>query len=122
MDSGAYDHLKERPVVTYCTGGIRCEVLSSLMVARGFREVYQLDGGIVRYGEEYGDDGLWEGSLYVFDGRGSTTFSDRAAVLGRCAGCGGATSRMRNCVDPACREQLVVCEACDALACEAHAA
>ncbi|MEN0085199.1 MAG: rhodanese-related sulfurtransferase [Leifsonia sp.] len=122
LDSGAYDHLKERPVVTYCTGGIRCEVLSSLMVARGFREVYQLDGGIARYGEQYGDDGLWDGALYVFDGRGSLTFSDGAAVLGRCTVCGTPTNRMRNCVDLACREQLVVCEGCDATACELHAA
>ncbi|WP_431246228.1 rhodanese-related sulfurtransferase [Leifsonia xyli] len=122
LDSGAYDHLKDRPVVTYCTGGIRCEVLSSLMRSRGFEEVYQLDGGIARYGERYGDDGLWEGSLYVFDGRGSMTFSDHAAVLGRCAVCGTATDRMRNCVDPACREQLVVCEHCDTTACVAHAA
>ncbi|BDZ54581.1 hypothetical protein GCM10025870_16540 [Agromyces marinus] len=62
LDSGAYDHLKGRPVVTYCTGGIRCEVLSSLMASRGFGEVYQLEGGIVRYGERFGDSGLWEGS------------------------------------------------------------
>ncbi|WP_348789721.1 rhodanese-related sulfurtransferase [Leifsonia sp. NPDC080035] len=120
LDSGRYDHLKDKPVVTYCTGGIRCEVLSGLMRSRGFGEVYQLDGGVVRYGEAFGDDGLWEGSLYVFDGRGSVTFSDHAAVVGRCAGCGGATSRMRNCVDPSCREQLVVCEACDVVACAAH--
>jgi UPF0176 protein len=45
LDSGKYDELKSRPVVTYCTGGIRCEVLSSLMTSRGFGEVYQLDGG-----------------------------------------------------------------------------
>jgi len=121
LDSGAYDHLKERPVVTYCTGGIRCEVLSSLMLSRGFREVYQLDGGIARYGEEYGDAGLWDGALYVFDGRGSLTFSDNAAVLGRCTVCGTSTNRMRNCVDPACREQLVVCEGCGAAACARHA-
>ncbi|RDV45780.1 rhodanese-related sulfurtransferase [Leifsonia sp. ku-ls] len=122
LDSGAYDHLKERPVVTYCTGGIRCEVLSSLMRARGFQEVYQLEGGIARYGEAFGDDGLWEGALYVFDGRGSLTFSDRAAVLGHCTVCDEATSRMRNCVDPACREQLVVCESCDTTTCVQHAA
>lgn len=122
LDSGAYDHLKERPVVTYCTGGIRCEVLSSLMRSRGFQEVYQLEGGIARYGEAFGDDGLWAGALYVFDGRGSLTFSDRAAVLGHCTVCGGATSRMRNCVDPACREQLVVCESCDTTTCLQHAA
>ncbi|MFE4949035.1 rhodanese-related sulfurtransferase [Leifsonia sp. NPDC056665] len=122
LESGRYDHLKDKPVVTYCTGGIRCEVLSGLMRSRGFGEVYQLDGGVVRYGERFGDDGLWEGSLYVFDGRRSVRFSDHAAVVGRCAGCGTATDRMRNCSDPSCREQLVVCEECDVVGCAAHAA
>lgn len=112
LDSGRYDHLKGEPIVTYCTGGVRCEVLSSLMISRGFGEVYQLDGGVARYGERFGDDGLWEGSLYVFDGRGSIEFSDHAAVLGRCVSCGDATSRMQNCRDTQCREQLVVCASC----------
>lgn len=66
LESGKYDAIKDKPVVTYCTGGIRCEILSSLMKNRGFKEVYQIDGGIVKYGEAYGDDGLWEGSLHVF--------------------------------------------------------
>ena len=122
LDSGVYDDLKGKPVVTYCTGGIRCEVLSSLMTARGFGEVYQLEGGIVRYGEKYGDDGLWDGSLYVFDGRGSVDFSDHTRVIGVCAGCGAATKRTANCPDPSCRVQLVACERCDAVACPAHAA
>ena len=121
LDSGAYDDLKGKPVVTYCTGGIRCEVLSSLMSARGFGEVYQLEGGIVRYGETFGDDGLWDGSLYVFDGRGSVDFSDHAAVIGECVGCRTATKRTANCPDPSCRVQQVVCEDCGALACAAHA-
>jgi UPF0176 protein len=121
LDAGLYDHLKDKPVVTYCTGGIRCEVLSSLMVSRGFREVYQLDGGIVRYGEAFGDSGLWEGSLYVFDGRGSVTFGSEAAVLGRCSSCGTSTSRMENCSDLSCREQLVVCAECAPARCSAHA-
>jgi len=122
LDSGAYDHLKGRPVVTYCTGGIRCEVLSSLMANRGFGEVYQLDGGVVRYGERYGDDGLWDGSLYVFDGRGAVTFSDHAEVLGRCAGCGAPTDRVANCTDAACRTRVVACASCDAAACPTHTA
>lgn len=122
LDSGVYDDLKGKPVVTYCTGGIRCEVLSSLMTARGFGEVYQLEGGIVRYGEKYGDDGLWDGSLYVFDGRGSVDFSDHAAVIGECVGCGVATKRTANCPDPSCRSQFVVCEDCVAVPCTAHAA
>jgi UPF0176 protein len=125
LDSGKYDHLKGSPVVTYCTGGIRCEVLSSLMKDRGFGEVYQLEGGIVRYGEAYGDDGLWDGSLYVFDQRMSVDFSDHAAVLGQCRACGQSTKNMLNCRDLSCREQLVVCPDCVALAapaCSVHAA
>ncbi|PRA80744.1 rhodanese-related sulfurtransferase [Microbacterium sp. MYb66] len=122
LDSGVYDDLKGKPVVTYCTGGIRCEVLSSLMTARGFGEVYQLEGGIVRYGEKYGDDGLWDGSLYVFDGRGSVDFSDHARVIGECVGCGAPTKRTANCPDLSCRSQFVVCDACEAVPCTAHAA
>ncbi|MEV7619958.1 rhodanese-related sulfurtransferase [Microbacterium sp. NPDC089321] len=122
LDEGVYDDLKGKPVVTYCTGGIRCEVLSSLMVSRGFGEVYQLDGGIVRYGEKYGDDGLWEGSLYVFDKRGSVDFSDHAAVIGTCAGCGAATSRTANCPDASCRRQFVVCADCGTVPCRDHSA
>ncbi len=120
LDSGRYDELKGRPVVTYCTGGIRCEVLSSLMVSRGFGEVYQLDGGIVRYGERFGDDGLWQGSLYVFDGRRSVDFSDHAAVIGTCTVCGDATNRTADCTDASCRTQLVVCDRCADIACSAH--
>lgn len=121
LDSGVYDELKGKPVVTYCTGGIRCEVLSSLMTSRGFGEVYQLDGGIVRYGETYGDDGLWDGSLYVFDGRGSVDFSDHTAVIGTCAGCGRPSSRTANCPDASCRRQFVVCTSCDSVPCTEHA-
>ncbi|SIO05746.1 oxygen-dependent tRNA uridine(34) hydroxylase TrhO [Agromyces cerinus] len=120
LDSGKYDELKGRPVVTYCTGGIRCEVLSSLMTSRGFGEVYQLEGGIVRYGDRFGDDGLWQGSLYVFDQRGSIDFSDHAAVIGTCVTCGTPTKRTANCTDASCRTEFVLCESCDAATCELH--
>ncbi|WP_062076814.1 oxygen-dependent tRNA uridine(34) hydroxylase TrhO [Demequina globuliformis] len=112
LESGKYDHLKDSPVVTYCTGGIRCEVLSALMINRGFSEVYQLDGGIVRYGEAFGDAGLWEGSLYVFDGREAVQFSDQAITISTCSVCGEASSRLQNCDDLSCRTQLVICETC----------
>ncbi len=112
LDSGKYDHLKDKAVVTYCTGGVRCEVLSSLMRSRGFGEVYQLDGGIVRYGETFGDTGLWEGSLYVFDKRMNIEFSDQAKTLGRCSKCGGPTSRYENLPDDRGREFVLVCVGC----------
>nr|WP_296776115.1 rhodanese-related sulfurtransferase [Rhodococcus sp. (in: high G+C Gram-positive bacteria)] len=112
LDSGEYDHLKKTPVVTYCTGGVRCEVLSSLMKARGFEEVYQLDGGIVRYGETYGDDALWEGSLYVFDKRMTIDFSDHTSVIGRCTVCANPTSRYQDFDDDDGRGLRLVCVDC----------
>ena len=112
LDSGQFDHLKKSPVVTYCTGGVRCEVLSSLMRARGFEEVYQLDGGIVRYGETYGDDALWEGSLFVFDQRMTVEFSDHTSVISRCSICTNPTSRYQDFDDDAGRGLRLVCEDC----------
>lgn len=112
LESGEYDHLKGRPVITYCTGGVRCEVLSAMMRHRGFGEVYQLDGGIARYGERFGDRGLWEGSMYVFDRRMSVDFSDAAVRIGRCSECDAPTSRVANAAPPRDRELVVLCEAC----------
>ena len=82
------------------------------MRSRGFGEVYQLDGGIVRYGETFGDTGLWEGSLYVFDKRMNIEFSDQAKTLGRCSKCGGPTSRYENLPDDRGRELVLVCAGC----------
>ena len=112
LDSGKYDHLKDKPVVTYCTGGIRCEVLSSLMKNRGFNEVYQIKGGIVRYGEAFGDQGLWEGSLYVFDSRMNVDFTDEAKTIGACEICSAPTSKFHNCPNLVCRELTLLCDNC----------
>ena len=112
IKSGKYDKLKDKKVVTYCTGGVRCEILSVLMKNRGFKEVYQLDGGIVKYGEKYGDDGLWEGNLYIFDGRMNHKFSDKAKDIGSCVHCAGKTSNFENCADVSCNRLVLICENC----------
>jgi UPF0176 protein len=112
LESGKYDHLKDKPVVTYCTGGIRCEVLSALMKNRGFSEVYQLDGGIVRYCEKYRDKGLWDGTLYVFDKRLKMEFGPEHDVLGRCDYCDSPTEEFYNCDNNFCRDRLLVCDTC----------
>ena len=112
LESGKYDELKNKPVVTYCTGGIRCEVLTVLMKNRGFNQVYQLDGGIVRYGEKYGNSGYWDGSLYVFDKRMHMEFSPDAKSLGSCVSCGEKTPKYENCDNPSCRTQFLRCEVC----------
>ena len=112
LEDPKYNELKNKPVVTYCTGGIRCEVLSMLMKKRGFQEVYQLDGGIVKYGEKYGDDGLWEGSLYIFDDRMGMKFSDKAKDIANCAHCGTKTSNYENCDNKACNRLFLRCDNC----------
>jgi len=112
IESGKYDHLKDRPIITYCTGGIRCEILSSVMVKRGFKEVYQIEGGIVRYGKKYGDEGHWEGSLYTFDSRMAINFSDKTKVIGECEKCGSATKDFRNCSTASCHSLILLCDSC----------
>jgi UPF0176 protein len=112
LEDPKYNDIKDKPVVTYCTGGIRCEVLSALMKKRGFKEVYQIDGGIVKYGEKYGDDGLWEGSLYVFDGRMNVKFSGKAKDIGQCTHCQANTSNYENCALKSCNNLVLICGQC----------
>jgi len=112
LESDKYDDIKDKKVITYCTGGIRCEVISAMMKKRGFKDVYQIDGGIVKYGEAYGDDGLWEGSLRVFDDRMTVDFSDHAATIGECTHCGGKTSNFENCAFTNCNDLVLICEDC----------
>lgn len=112
LESGKYDDLKAKKIVTYCTGGIRCEILSSLMKNRGFEDIYQIDGGIVKYGEAYGDDGLWEGSLRVFDDRMAINFSDHAKTIGQCSHCRSATSNYENCAYAQCNDLVLICDQC----------
>ena len=103
IESGKYDHMKDQPIVTYCTGGIRCEILSV---------VYQVKGGIVRYGNAFGDDGLWEGSLYTFDDRLTIDFSDHTKLIGECAHCNAPTKEFRNCQKAECHQLVLLCDAC----------
>lgn len=112
LESGKYDHLKQKPIVTYCTGGIRCEILSAVMIDRGFQEVYQISGGIMSYGEKYKDSGLWEGSLYVFDKRMSINFSKTAKTIGRCQECSFPTSIFHACLRLGCRDLILLCSPC----------
>ena len=113
IESDKYNDIKDKPVVTYCTGGVRCEALSALMKNRGFKEVYQIDGGIVKYGESFGDDGYWEGKLHIFDDRMVYQFSDKAKDIGSCVHCKTSTSRYVNCDNLACNRLVLVCESCD---------
>ncbi len=112
LESDKYDDIKNKKVITYCTGGVRCEVISAMMKKRGFTDVYQIDGGIVKYGEAYGDDGLWEGSLRVFDNRMTVDFSDHAKTIGECSHCKGPTNNFENCAFANCNDLVLICLNC----------
>lgn len=108
-----YEDLKDKKIVTYCTGGIRCEKASALMKQKGFKDVYQLEGGIIKYGQQY-PDGYFQGKCFVFDERMSVAFTDNPQVLGSCIHCEEATDSYLNCGDPNCNKLILVCDSCQA--------
>lgn len=107
---------KDKPIITYCTGGIRCEMLTAYMLQEGFTDVYQLDGGIVSYGKDEETKGsLWDGKCYVFDERISVEINhtDDKRIVGRCIHCGTPTESYVDCANLECHSQHLSCEICE---------
>lgn len=106
-------HLKDKTVLTVCTGGVRCEKASGYLVKEGFKDVYQLDGGIVSFMEKYPGEGF-KGSLYVFDKRKTVHFDtpETHTVIGRCDLCGSNTENYENCTNNLCHLHFLLCENC----------
>ncbi len=105
-------HLKDKKIITYCTGGIKCEKASAYLLARGFANVYQLHGGIIKYGMEVGGADF-EGECYVFDNRLTVSVNQvNPTIVSTCYRCGMPTSRLINCASPACNNHDTLCEAC----------
>lgn len=106
-----FSDIKDKKVITVCTGGVRCEKASAYLKAQGFKEVYQLHGGIHRYMEKYpGEDFL--GTLYTFDGRTTMDFGGKREIIGKCVHCGAKTERFADCVVPACGHHFLACDNC----------
>lgn len=106
------ERLKEKTVVTVCTGGVRCEKASGFLVKHGFSDVYQLYGGIVTYMEKYPNEDF-NGALYVFDGRVVMSFGDEGReIIGRCAVCKKLSEIYINCGDIFCNRHFICCENC----------
>ena len=103
---------KDKPLITYCTGDVRCEYLSAYMKHKGFKEVYHLEGGIVKYGQAFEDEGYWDGTCYVFDTRTSLKFADTTKDIAGCTYCSNTTSRYRNCDNSLCNKRQLVCDDC----------
>ncbi len=106
---------KDRPILTYCTGGIRCEKLSGFLMKEGFSEVYQLDGGIATYGKDPEVRGqLFDGKMYVFDERISVPINQvEHVVVGKCHHCGKPEDRYINCANDYCHKQHICCTSCE---------
>ncbi len=103
------DHLKEKTVLIYCTGGIRCEKASALLRANGFKSVFQLRGGIMTYQEQFGND-RWQGECFVFDQRMTVRVEEGLMRIGRCAHTGRRTSRFVNCLHDPCHKLFLLAE------------
>ena len=106
-----------KKILTYCTGGIRCEKFSGFLRREGFPEVYQLEGGIVSYGKDPEVQGEgFEGKCYVFDERVAVEVNHTAGatVVSRCRHCDARTDRYVNCGWSRCNAQHFSCEACAA--------
>lgn len=107
-------HLKDKTVLTVCTGGVRCEKASGYLLSQGFKDVYQLDGGIVSYMREYPNEDFL-GKLYVFDGRIATGFytdDPNHEVVGKCIFCKQPSERYTNCLVDDCNRKFIACQDC----------
>lgn len=103
---------KDKKILTYCTGGIKCEKASALLLHEGFKNVYQLHGGIIKYGKEAGGEDF-EGKCYVFDNRVAVDVNSiNPQVVSTCRNCGAITAKMINCANPECNEHFTQCDEC----------
>jgi UPF0176 protein len=101
--------LKDRKVLMYCTGGIRCEKASALFRSKGFTNVHQLHGGIVTYQEQFGNE-HWLGECFVFDQRMTVRVDENLVQIGQCAHTGRPTSRFVNCLHDLCHTLFLLAE------------
>ena len=101
--------LKDRKVLMYCTGGIRCEKASALFRSRGFTNVFQLHGGIVTYQEQFGNE-HWLGECFVFDQRMTVRVDEALVPIGQCAHTGRPTNRFANCLHDPCHVLFLLAE------------
>jgi len=104
------DQFKDKQVLMYCTGGIRCERASSYLKEKGIaKNVYQISGGIHRYAEQY-PDGFFRGKNYVFDDRIGVRVN--ADILSTCTLCPTPCDDYTNCLNAECNEHFIACNPC----------
>ena len=107
------NHKEDKKLVMYCTGGIRCEKASAYYKHKGFKNVYQLEGGIIEYARQVVEKGLenkFLGKNFVFDHRRAEKISDD--IISNCHQCGKPCDTHVNCANEACHLLFIQCEEC----------
>lgn len=106
---------REKNIIMYCTGGIRCEKASAYMLHRGFKNVFHLEGGIINYANQVKEKGLptrFHGKNFVFDNRLGERITHE--VISKCHQCGQPADTHVNCINEACHLLFIQCESCRA--------
>jgi UPF0176 protein len=109
-------HKESKNIVMYCTGGIRCEKASAFLKHKGFKNVFQLEGGIIEYTRQVKEKGIknkYIGKNFVFDHRRSESISSE--IISDCHQCGEKCDDHVNCANEACHLLFIQCEKCSKL-------
>jgi UPF0176 protein len=104
---------KNKNIIMYCTGGIRCEKASAYMLHKGFKNVFHLEGGIINYVNQVKENGLtnkFHGKNFVFDQRLGERVTDE--IIAQCHQCGKPADTHVNCVNDACHLLFIQCDEC----------
>ena len=112
IEQDLIEHKEDKKLVLYCTGGIRCEKASAYYKHKGFKNVFQLEGGIIEYARQVGDQGLenmFIGKNFVFDHRRGERISEE--IIAHCHQCGNPCDTHVNCANEACHLLFIQC--CD---------
>ncbi len=113
MAAGMMSADKDKNIIMYCTGGIRCEKASAYMLHRGFKNVFHLEGGIIHYVNQVKQQGLpnkFRGKNFVFDQRLGERITEE--IIARCHQCGRPADTHVNCVNDACHLLFIQCDEC----------
>lgn len=103
---------KDTKILTYCTGGIRCEKASAYMVKQGFTNVSQLHGGIIKFCQTIPNTDVWEGQCFVFDNRLSSPIGQDKKQINNCVHCNTQSDLYRNCKVKSCNKLIFICNDC----------
>ena len=106
------EQYKDKKILAYCTGGIRCEKATAYLLKAGFKDVYQLHGGILNYSQKTGGKDF-DGKMYVFDNRIATQVNFvNPTVISHCYICNDVTDHVINCANPECNLHAPICDKC----------